>query len=481
MRSVSVASTDWHAEDAFLCADAGRDAARRVDLLVGGFPCQGASVAGKRLGLADDRTALFWEICRIQDTIHAPWALLENVPGLRSVTLGRDFQTVLAALKERWPVVGWRTLDSRYFGVPQRRNRVFFVCGPDEAGVAQILFEREGGGGDLAARGEAGARVAGTLAAGAHPSGFNGRDAEQDKLIVSHPLLAKGNSSFDDSLETYIVAAQCHGTNVGPMGLLRAGDGGLTSGVPFVMNLRGREEGARPELDDKASLRAASGGSSRSYVVADTLNSGGNTGGFRTEPGAHLVTHTLKAEGHDASEDGTGRVVPIVTLRIAGAGNANNLGIYQHGDAPTIDSTGDVAVAWTERTRGDGRNVETQEEIAYSLNNPGAGGRTQENRVAQGMSVRRLTPVECERLQAFPDGWTCLCQPLDAYAADPEFAAERCTCPDGPRYRMMGNAVTVSTAHWLARRLFDVLRSDQTMTVIRAAHGPTHPPPPVKY
>jgi DNA (cytosine-5)-methyltransferase 1 len=66
---------------------------------------------------------------------------------------------------------------------------------------------------------------------------------------------------------------------------------------------------------------------------------------------------------------------------------------------------------------------------------------------------RRLTPLEFERLQGFPDGWTCLCQPLEAYAADPDGAALACTCPDSPRYRAMGNAVTVNVIEWLGQRL----------------------------
>ncbi len=63
------------------------------------------------------------------------------------------------------------------------------------------------------------------------------------------------------------------------------------------------------------------------------------------------------------------------------------------------------------------------------------------------VGVRRLTPTECERLQGFPDGWTCLCQPLAQY--DPN----RCSCPDGPRYKALGNAVTVNVVEWLGRRL----------------------------
>jgi DNA (cytosine-5)-methyltransferase 1 len=102
---------------------------------------------------------------------------------------------------------------------------------------------------------------------------------------------------------------------------------------------------------------------------------------------------------------------------------------------PGSNSTG--AVAFTERTRSEGRNLETQEELAYALTNPGSGGRTHSRQLMQGMAVRRLTPTECERLQGFPDGWTA-------------------GTSDSARYRMLGNAVCVTVAEWIWRRVITV-------------------------
>jgi site-specific DNA-cytosine methylase len=82
---------------------------------------------------------------------------------------------------------------------------------------------------------------------------------------------------------------------------------------------------------------------------------------------------------------------------------------------------------------------------------------TAEGRDAGAVGVRRLTPVECERLQAFSDGWTCLCQPLEAYRENPDEAAMRCRCPDSPRYRALGNAVTVHVAEWIGRRILGAI------------------------
>lgn len=98
-----------------------------IDLLAGGFPCQDLSVAGNRKGLAGNRSGLFFEFARIADAFRPEWILLENVPGLFSSNGGRDFGVVLGTLADLGYGLGWRTLDSRYFGVPQRRRRVFIL------------------------------------------------------------------------------------------------------------------------------------------------------------------------------------------------------------------------------------------------------------------------------------------------------------------------------------------------------------------
>ena len=156
-------------------------------------------------------------------------------------------------------------------------------------------------------------------------------------------------------------------------------------------------------------------GDESKLVVAACLNSGGNSGGFRTEPGEHIVAHSLRAEGFDASEDGTGRGTPIIPISEIGG----------------------------KTQMGGGRN-------GCGIGNPGDPTFTLQAGKQHGVGVRRLTPTECERLQGFPDGWTCLCQPLEQYDAN------RCTCPDGARYKALGNAVTVNVIEWIGRRIIQV-------------------------
>jgi DNA (cytosine-5)-methyltransferase 1 len=281
-----------------------RDLAGRygdLDLLTAGFPCQDLSVAGKRAGLRGTRSTLFYEIVRVAKILTPTWGLFENVPGLLSSHSGRDFWLVLQGLRECWPAVGWRVLDSQHFGVAQRRRRVFLVCGPTEASVAEILALAEGGARDSPTGREAWAGVA-----------------------------------------------------TGP--------------------------------------------------VFSTLNSGGNTGGFRTEPGEHIVNQVAfrKAQKAHDPEDGE---------------------------------------RWEEDDLTDTLGVHGTTSAAEMIHAASA--------------VRRLTPVECERLQGFDVGWTCLCQPIEAYAA-PDDAALRCVCPDSARYRTLGNAVTVNVIEELGHRLLRV-------------------------
>ena len=118
-------------------------------IITGGFPCQDLSVAGKRAGLAGKRSGLFWEICRLIDETRTQTVILENVPGLLNSNGGRDMAVVLEALVKRGYRVGWRVLDAQYFGVPQRRRRVFIVgclgnSGPSPAEILSISQGRAG-------------------------------------------------------------------------------------------------------------------------------------------------------------------------------------------------------------------------------------------------------------------------------------------------------------------------------------------------
>jgi DNA (cytosine-5)-methyltransferase 1 len=113
-----------------------------INLISGGFPCQDVSVAGKRAGLDGKRSGLWFEFARIIDEIAPKWVVIENVPGLFSSARGEDFATIIQWLANSGYGVGWRVFDSQYFGLAQRRKRVFIVASFGTTGFAKVLFEQ---------------------------------------------------------------------------------------------------------------------------------------------------------------------------------------------------------------------------------------------------------------------------------------------------------------------------------------------------
>ena len=181
-----------------------------IDLLVGGTPCQSFSVAGLRGGLADDRGNLALEFLRLAKRTRPRWLVWENVPGVLSSNGGRDFGSILGGMVELGYGVAYRTLDAQYFGVAQRRRRVFVVgyLG-DWRRAAAVLFERHSLQGHSAPRREKGERVADTFTVGANQcSGFPGDITE---VSVSMSLNAKGGSGrMDAESETLIACDVVH-------------------------------------------------------------------------------------------------------------------------------------------------------------------------------------------------------------------------------------------------------------------------------
>lgn len=125
------------------CGNCGRYHLQAVDILVGGFPCQDLSVAGKREGLAGKRSGLWYEFARIIDQLEPAWVVIENVPGLLSSESGLDFAIIISWLAKRGYGVSWRVLDSQYYGVAQRRRRVFIIGSFGNGRSAEILFESQ--------------------------------------------------------------------------------------------------------------------------------------------------------------------------------------------------------------------------------------------------------------------------------------------------------------------------------------------------
>ncbi|WP_341769542.1 DNA cytosine methyltransferase [Agrobacterium pusense] len=175
-------------------------------------------------------------------------------------------------------------------------------------------------------------------------------------------------------------------------------------------------------------------------MVAHTL-----LGKENSSHGADLetyVAHTLKGEGFDASEDGTGRGTPIVPIAFnpkMGGDPTMGAGVIDDGTSYTLDAAGNsTAVAFDMRGREGGAQFEGPHETA---NIRAASGGSSKSYVAQEWAVRRLTPTECERLQGFPDNFTNV--PW----------GKKDTSPDGPRYKALGNSFAVNVVRWIGQRI----------------------------
>jgi len=391
-----------------------------VDLLVGGTPCQSFSVAGLRKGLDDPRGNLMLEYGALAKRLSAKWLVWENVPGVLSSNSGRDFGAFLGMLVELGYGFAYRVLDAQHFGVPQRRRRVFVVaCLGDWRVPAAVLFERHSMQGNPAPSRQAGQNVAGTIARSVALRGREGGTTAELGDDLAGCLRASGGGGD-----------KAHA--LAPIGMI---EGGRLA----------RCLTAKTRIDAETETLIPTIGGVFSYAIqAGALRTNPNSGPDGVGVQAHIaytlearaevqavcvtgdITHTLKAEGFDASEDGTGRGQPIVVVtpidmrqasrgatmtnnrKDGSSGGAPGAGIGQAGDpAPTI-STSHVAA------------------------------------VHAGMAVRRLTPRECERLQGFPDNYT-----LVPHRGKP--------AADGPRYKALGNSMAVPCMAWIGSRIQAVI------------------------
>jgi DNA-cytosine methyltransferase len=172
-----------------------------VDILIGGFPCQDLSVAGQRKGFTGERSVLAFEFLRLAESIRPRWLVLENVPGLLSSSQGADFARLIDEVVACGYGVAWRILDARFFGVPQRRRRVFIVArrtdalvDSPEASRLALRALRESGSGDIAEGWQAWQETARSAGDGAADGG-SVRGVMGD---VSHTLTSAGHDASED-------------------------------------------------------------------------------------------------------------------------------------------------------------------------------------------------------------------------------------------------------------------------------------------
>ena len=186
--------------------DAGRHNLTAVDVISGGFPCQDVSVAGKRKGLAGERSGLWFEFHRILKELKPRWVVVENVPGLLSSNRGRDFAVILQGLAKLRYGVAWRILDAQYAGVPQRRRRVFIVGSLGDGRAAEVLFESEGVPWNPSPSREEGKRTTPSIKASSPSRRNAGSDPIAGELVIANTVHSREGQRGEPASDQFIAA-----------------------------------------------------------------------------------------------------------------------------------------------------------------------------------------------------------------------------------------------------------------------------------
>ena len=387
-----------------------------IDLLVGGTPCQSFSVAGLRKGLDDPRGNLALVFLGLADKLKPRWIVWENVPGVLSSNGGRDLGSFLGALVQLGYGFAYRVLDAQHFGVPQRRRRIILVaCLGDWRAPAEVLLEP-----DCVRRDIKKGRAKGQGTAS---------DAEGG-VGADHQLI--GGIDYEHNP---------HGPNdvTGP--LLKGSPTG--GGHPL------------PAIAYRKSKRASSTTDDESWVPADASNTLNNfdLGDTRT---THAVVGPFAWTQNQREEV---RILGDKTGALALPGTHQSNYIAEHiahcaDVAPTVTSSGPpYSRTGNERVEAEALAVTFQpgnlrrdagaDPSTTTTTTLKASAGDQMPHIATAMAVRRLTPVECERLQGFPDNWSRI-----SWKGKPEDQ-----CPDGPRYKACGNSMAVPVMRWIGERI----------------------------
>jgi DNA (cytosine-5)-methyltransferase 1 len=379
------------------------------------------------------------------------WIVWENVPGVLSSGKGRDFGTFLGALGELGYGFAYRVLDAQWFGVAQRRRRVFVVGHlGDWRRAAAVLFERESVFGNPPTRGKAGERVTGPIAGcsnggGANGSGRTADDADSlvwrggDQANSEHCIDHAGTLNCDKGQQGGIVAfhptqdpissmdGSTHAMGCGSKG------GCCTQAVAFTKSKRAQSN-TNDETWVPGEVSPTMSCFDQGDTRATTVMAYDVHGTLATKGASQTDCHTaLRSRPPGQSEASTTTVVAVDLQNVQVGGDL----------AGTLDTTrpsrgGGQAVAFSHSAAANSHGVAYVEEGTPPLRGGGAGNSMPA--VAQAMAVRRLTPRECERLQGFPDDYT-----LVEYRKKP--------AADGPRYRALGNSMAVPVMRWIGERI----------------------------
>lgn len=479
-----------------------------ADIVVGGSPCQSFSVAGKREGLAG-ASGLMYEYIRAVRELRPRWFVWENVPGAFTSERGGAYRQLLSEMDALGYGLAWRVLDAQFFGVAQRRERVFLVGSLGTMRCAEVLFERESLSWNhqssrqkrQALTEEAQERVgeadhdSGCLspgetqsrrvypASGVYPTLSTREKSGQNQESVftqfgddvagtltsrydSSPCVDRGANVVVDERDKVFL---CQTAQTGSNGKLVKQDDVMNtldrtnSTAVAALDFNPTDARLRYANDDVSqtlTARARTGGNQVPLVQVQPLVFNPNAGITEKDGGFALsedVTPTLKTDHNPAVAFASNQRDEVRELEVAGA-LAAQPGIKQQtyicradGQANAMTSV-DMAPTLTSHAKKDppliypaedsiGEDALIQRDMSATLSTHNTQTLITGGREKRSLTVRRLTPRECERLQGFPDDYT------DIPYRNKEHA------PDGPRYKALGNSMAVPVMRWIGERI----------------------------
>lgn len=344
-----------------------------VDLVVGGSPCQSFSIAGKREGLKG-ASGLMFEYIRCVQELRPRWFLWENVPGALTSENGGAFGQLLSEMDELGYSLAWRILDAQFFGVAQRRRRLFLVGHLGAESPAEVLFEQDCLSWNPKSSREKRKELARRAGRSTSCAGF--KHSAAPRASVGKNILCMTGTQ-----------AHCH----------------ISDEIAGCLTAHMGKDDAPVVVGDSNSENAAN----KAFGLAQNTRNEVRIVGDGTISGSITANQGMKQTTFAC----TGGTYPIAM------GDLNAHTAICRNVCPTLKCGGDGAM------------------VASEIGDKHTG--------LSPILVRRLTPLECERLQGFPDGHT-----LIAWKGKP---AEE--CPDGPRYKAIGNSMAVPVMRWLGERI----------------------------
>tara|TARA_A100001515_G_scaffold145040_1_gene151504 strand:- start:4265 stop:5818 length:1554 start_codon:yes stop_codon:yes gene_type:complete len=395
-----------------------------LDIVVGGSPCQAFSIAGLRKGLEDPRGNLMLEYIRIVATVLPTYFIWENVPGVLSSNKGRDFGTLLQAMEQLGYNMCWRTLDSKNFGVPQRRRRVFLV-GSTRNGKHpfEILFECES----------------------LQRDNTESRETRKDNT-------PKTPASTEEHDRIFLTNTRSEVRYSGGNGLT-AGCISASSGINQTNYLMTKTPESTGKHDNRSMTVYHSNHRSvppKEHTQCPTLLAHMGTGG-------NNVPVTLMNPAQPNNSPKETHYAPSLIARMGTGGNQVPLIVFPF-KYPRLQQHAGCLMASDGAYKLDHQTVTSEKLIVEkqyastlcARDHKGVAsdsfGHDSQQLVNTKTKVRRLTPIECERLQGFPDNWTRISwkgkEPKD--------------CPTSHRYKCLGNSMTTNVMRWIGERIAGV-------------------------